>query len=214
MIVVDIETTGLNFWENAILSIGALCLDNPKKQFYGECRVDEDDVITRKALEVNGFSEEEIKNKEKQTQEELIRKFLKWREEQVSQMLGGHNVGFFDLSFLKFKAKKYNIDFKTRFRSFDLCTVAQTRYLQIYGNLLLDDFKENAMNLPNILRFCGIRDERRRINKEGVLVKEGKSHNALEDCKLEAECFSRLIYGKGLFDEYDKFEIPEYLKPT
>ena len=55
------------------------------------------------------------------------------------------------------------------------------------------------MNLKKILAFCGMEDER-------------GYHNALEDCKIEAECFNRLIYGKNLFPEYSKFEIPEYLK--
>ena len=54
------------------------------------------------------------------------------------------------------------------------------------------------MNLPNILKFCGILDNR---NK----------HNALEDAKLTAECFSRLLNGKVLFNEYEKYPVPNYL---
>jgi len=211
MITFDIETTGLNFWENGILSIGSLCFGNPEKQFYGECRVDEDNIITEEALKINGFSREEIKSEEKQTQEELVRKFVKWMNEQEIRILGGHNVGFFDLNFIKTKAKKYNIPLKMRFRSLDLCSVAQTKYFQIYGKFLLDDYKENGMSLPEVLKFCGIKDKRVEI-RSGELIKQGKTHNALEDCKLEAECFSRLLSGKGLFEEYNKFLIPEYLK--
>jgi len=211
MIIIDIETTGVNFWENGILSIGALCFDNPEKQFYGECRIDEDDIITEDALKINGFTREEITNKEKQTQEELVKSFFKWLEKQDTRILAGHNVGFFDLNFIKTKAKKYNLNIKTRYRSLDLCSVAQTRYFQINGKFLLDDYKENAMSLPEVLRFCGIKDKRIEI-RDGKLIKQGKKHNALEDCRLEAECFSRLLSGKGLFEEYNKFPIPDYLK--
>jgi len=211
MIIIDIETTGVNYWENGILSIGALCFDNPEKQFYGECRVDEDDIITEDALKINGFTKEEIKSEEKQTQKELIKSFFEWLEKQEIKILAGHNVGFFDLNFIKTKAKKYNLSIKTRYRSLDLCSVAQTIYFKIHRKFLLDDYKENATSLPEVLKFCGIKDKRIEIrNKE--LIKQGKTHNALEDCKLEAECFSRLLYGKGLFEKYNKFSIPEYLK--
>ena len=54
------------------------------------------------------------------------------------------------------------------------------------------------MGLPNVLKFCGMEDNR-------------QDHNALEDCKLTAECFSRLTEGKGIFPEYEKYPIPEYL---
>jgi len=211
MIIIDIETTGMNFWENSILSIGALCFNNPKNQFYGECRVDKDDIITEDALKINGFSKEEITSEKKQTQKELIKKFLEWLNKQENRILAGHNIGFFDLNFLKTKAKKYNLNIKTRYRSLDLCSVAQTRYFQINGKFLLDDYKENGMSLPEVLKFCGIKDERIEI-RDGKLIKQGKTHNALEDCKLEAECFSRLLSGKGLFEEYNKFLIPNYLK--
>lgn len=211
MIIIDIETTGVNFWENAILSIGALCFDNPEKQFYGECRVDEDDIITEDALKINGFSREDITNKEKQTQKELIKKFLEWLDKQETRILAGHNVGFFDLNFIKTKAEKHKIDIKTRYRSLDLCSVAQTRFFQINKKFLLDNFKENGMSLPEVLKFCGIKDERIEI-RDGKLVRQGKKHNALEDCKLEAECFSRLLSSKGMFEEYNKFLIPNYLK--
>ncbi|HOU78912.1 MAG TPA: hypothetical protein PK255_00805, partial [Candidatus Pacearchaeota archaeon] len=61
-----------------------------------------------------------------------------------------------------------------------------------------------------ILKFCGIPDER--INVKGnEIIKEGKYHTALEDCKLAGECYYRLEYGKNLFKEFKKFSIPDYL---
>lgn len=210
MIVVDIETSGFSPIENGIVSVGALCLENPEKTFYEECRLDDEDKISEEALKVNGFSKEEIRDKNKQSQKKLLEKFFKWIDEQEDKMIAGHNVGFFDMNFLKMKTEKYNIKIKTRYRSFDLCTAAQMKYFQINGKFLFDDFGENAMNLSKVLEFVGLEDERIQL-KEGKVVREGKPHNALEDCKLEAECFSRLIYGKNLFPEYAKFKVPREL---
>jgi len=56
----------------------------------------------------------------------------------------------------------------------------------------------SVFGLSNTLRFVGMDDPR---NK----------HNALEDAKLEAEVFSRLVYGKNLIEEFKEFEIPDYL---
>ena len=198
MIVLDIETTGLDSLKNGIVSIGAVSFNNPNEIFYEECRIDSDDVIDEEALKINGFTKEQITDKNKQSQSELINNFYFWLGKQDNRILAGHNIGFFDLNFIKAKVIKYNIIIKSRHRSIDLCSVAQTKYFEIYKDFLIDDFKENAMNLPNILKFCGLKDNR---NK----------HNALEDAKLAAECFSRLFNGRILFNEYEKYPVPNYL---
>ncbi len=46
----------------------------------------------------------------------------------------------------------------------------------------------------------------------GKLLRRGLPHNALTDAKLTAECFSRIVYGKNLLEEFKKFPIPEYLR--
>ena len=74
------------------------------------------------------------------------------------------------------------------------------------------DKDHSDMGLNNVLKFCGMEDPRRRIGHDGKRIKEGKAHNALEDAKLEAECFFRLIYGKNLLPEFKQFPIPDYLK--
>jgi len=38
MVVVDVETSGLDPQKYAMLSIGAVDFENPERQFYAECR--------------------------------------------------------------------------------------------------------------------------------------------------------------------------------
>ncbi len=71
--------------------------------------------------------------------------------------------------------------------------------------------EKSGMNLSNTLKFCGLKDERMQM-QGGEISKEGKPHDALEDCKLEGECFYRLIHGKNLFPEFSKFPVPEVLR--
>jgi hypothetical protein len=92
-------------------------------------------------------------------------------------------------------------------RGIDLHTLAGGGYYEVKNQYLLRERGLSDMNLKNILNFCGIPDKRRQMGR-GEVKEEGTDHNALEDCKLEAECFSRLVYGKNLFPEYAKFKIP------
>ena len=59
MIIVDVESTGIEPEKHSILSIGALDFDNPENQFYGECRAWDWAHIMDESLVVNGFSREE-----------------------------------------------------------------------------------------------------------------------------------------------------------
>jgi hypothetical protein len=51
---------------------------NPENQFYGECRSYDGAEYTQEALNVNGFSVEDIYDESKQSLEELIGKFDTW----------------------------------------------------------------------------------------------------------------------------------------
>lgn len=211
MIILDIETTGFNPQKCGLFSIGALDFHNLENTFYQEARINEEDEISEEALKINGITEEEAKSPKRQTQKQLLENFFSWLEKQKIKILAGHNVGFFDINFLKIKAEQYNIKIKTRYRSLDLCSVAQTKYFQINKKFLLDELQENAMGLPNVLEFCGI-PEKRIMFDQKKLIKKGTPHNALEDVKLETECFSRILYGKSLLPEFKQFPIPKKLQ--
>ncbi|PIN78077.1 hypothetical protein COV15_00240 [Candidatus Woesearchaeota archaeon CG10_big_fil_rev_8_21_14_0_10_34_12] len=83
------------------------------------------------------------------------------------------------------------------YRTFDLHSIAQIKYFQLNNKLLIDK-DHSDMGLSNILKLCGMTDERRKI-EDGIIVRNGKEHNALEDAKLTAECFSRIVNGEKSF---------------
>ena len=200
MIVLDIETRGADKVECGIWQIGAIDLDNPKNYFLEEGRIDEEDIISvageKSALEVIGKNEEYLRNPKKQSQEQLLNNFFKWVEKQLIKNFLCQNPQF-DVAFLDIKAKKYKLKVPFHYRSFDLHSIAQTKYFELNKKFLIKE-NHSDMGLTNILKLCGIEDNR-------------KAHNALEDCKLTGECFSRLVYGKNMFKEYSMLKIPNYL---
>ena len=98
----------------------------------------------------------------------------------------------------KYKLKSKCFGFPDYHKIFDLHTLAQIIYYLKNNNFFMKE-DHSDMGLTNTLEFCGMKDNR-------------KAHNALEDAKLTAECFSRLVYGKSLFLEYAQFKISMELK--
>jgi len=201
-IVLDIETSGFGF-RCGIWQIGAIDLNNPEEIFFEECRIDDEDEIinlpapTKPVLEVIGKTKEELRDKNKQSQKQLLENFFKWVEKRSMKNFLCQNPQF-DVAFLEIKAMKYGLKMPFHFRSFDLHNIAQIRFFDINKKLLIKN-DHSDMGLRNILKFCGMEDNR-------------QAHNALEDCKLTGECFSRLMYSRNLFPEYSKFPISEVLK--
>ena len=207
-IVMDLEMSGLNIEKSGIWQIGAIDL-NTMEEFFDEGRIDDEDEIDEDALIVIGKTEEELRDKSKQSQKELLEKFFKWINEKAKTKIFLCQNPQFDLAFLGVRTKRYGLKKPYNFRAFDLHTIAQVMHQKIKGEFLFK-VRGSDMGLGNILKFAGVEDERIKMRNQEV-VQEGEPHNALEDSKLTGECFSRLIYGKKLFSKYDKFEIPDYL---
>ncbi|MGV8171393.1 MAG: hypothetical protein ACP5OA_01735, partial [Candidatus Woesearchaeota archaeon] len=93
---------------------------------------------------------------------------------------------------------KYEIEYPFHYRAYDLHSIASLKYSEIYGELPLERGFSN-MSLSNILYFCGMRDTR-------------DKHNALEDAKLTAECFHRIVYCKTFLKEFEQYSLPKYLE--
>jgi len=208
MIVVDTEFTSLDFNNAGLWQIGAVDLDAPENTFLEEARLEEEDEVEEAALKVVEKTEEELRNLP-QSQKEMLEHFFKWAEKTKIKNLICQ--GQWDFGILLSKAYKFGLNFPFHHRAFDLHSIAQMKHMEIKGEFSIDK-DHSGMGLYYVLEFCGIEDERRIISIGGQVEKQGKPHNALEDAKLEAECFSRLIYGKNLLPEFAKFKIPEYLK--
>jgi len=197
MIVVDIETTGLNPRKNSIVSIGAVDFHNPEDQFYEERKIFEGAEVHPQALKVNGFTEEQIRDEAKRSLEEIIEAFLSWTEKSGIKVLAGHNIAGFDVLFLINSANKYGLNWNMGRRCVDTHSLCYAHHLKRKAPPLNEG--ESSLNLDNVLIYVG-------------LPPEPKPHNALIGAKLEAEVLSRIIHGKALFSEYSNHEIPEYLK--
>ncbi len=198
MIIVDVETTGLRPVDDySILSIGALDFDNPSNQFYEECRIRDGAKIESKALEVNGFKLEEIIESSRQSIESMLSHFLVWSNSVKNRVLAGDNTSF-DRDYLEYNAKRYGIEWTLPFRVIDLYTSFYVDHLRRGIN---PPTPKQGEHIPTdrILHYVG-------------LPAEPKPHHALTGAKIEAEAFSRLIYGTSRLEEFKSYPLPTYLK--
>jgi len=193
MIVVDVEASGPDPCENGLVSIGAVEFENPKNFFYGECRLRKGAVILKEVPKIIGMSKKEMLRKDKMSTKELLKKFFLWSKKIKDKRIAGLTP-FFDYMYLYIESKRANLKLPFSHHTFDLRSVFYLKHIY-----LKDKIPKQKDNLDSIAKFVGIKIKR-------------KFHNALEDAKLETECFYRLIYKKKIFPEYKKFPIPSYLK--
>ena len=131
MIVIDLEMSGLDEVRCGIIEIGAVELENPKNQFFQNARIDEDEELvntegaSRTVTEVTGQTEEDMRDKTRQSQKELLSNFFEWIENIEEKIFVCQN--YMDISFLAKKAKKHGLEF-LHFKFMDLHTIAQTIY--------------------------------------------------------------------------------------
>src|SRR3989344_3777414 len=79
MIVVDIETSGINPTSCGIWQIAAMDFESGKI-FFDEGKIDDDDLIEQGALQVIGKTEDELRSSTKKNQKTLLEDFLRWIE--------------------------------------------------------------------------------------------------------------------------------------
>ncbi len=197
MIIIDIETTGLDELKHGIIEIAAIQFDNPGNFYHSLCKVDDEDEIDEKALEINGQKINDVRDTNRKNQKQILEELFDFAFRINDFYAAGENIGTFDLRFLLYKSKKYNLKYPFQYRSFDLNTAAFLTIEKFNKKSIIIKGK-NELNLGKILEFVGLKDTR-------------KYHNALEDVKLEAEAISRLQYGKNLFPEYSIFPVPIHL---
>jgi DNA polymerase III epsilon subunit-like protein len=197
MIVIDIETTGLDPKRNSILEIGAIDFQNPENWFNCRCRVWDGAEIDLNALAINGYTVADTTDPAVCSHEELLVRFIKWTDDIHDKTLAGQNVDF-DIDFLNEGFKRAGIPFQAGKRKVDQHSIAYARLLK--GKItppLADGFSN--LNSDLIMNLVG-------------LPAEPKPHKALNGAKYQCEALSRLIFGKGLFDEFAVYKIPRQLQ--
>ncbi|MBI4450945.1 3'-5' exonuclease [Candidatus Woesearchaeota archaeon] len=195
MIVVDVETTGLDPARHAVVSIGAVDVCDAKRTFYEECRIWDGAAVDDEALAVNGFTREKIAAGKDPN--DVIRQFLSWADVCPTKILAGQNPAL-DLSMLQAACRRAGITWPLGHRTIDLHAVCFTHMLA-HG---LDPPTRNGrpdLRSDAIMGYVG-------------LPAEPRPHFALNGAKWEAEAFSRLIWGKNLLPEFNKYPVPEHFR--
>lgn len=196
MIVVDIETTGLDPERDQIISIGAVDFANPRRTYYNECRLSRGVKVSKAALEITGFSLPQLKDRHKPALKEILQEFLKWTTTCKERTLAGENP-WFDATFLRRALSEYGLAYPFGHRYVDLHSVSYATLLRAKKRAMVSN-GVSSLSLDKTLRCMELEP------RKGF-------HDALTDAKLEAEAFSRLIYGKALFKEYSKQNLPAHL---
>lgn len=200
MIIIDGEFTGLDPKKHGLISLGAVEFKNPKNQFYGECRLDKGLDYTNEALEINGFSVEEIFDKEKDSTKEMLIKFLDWLSNCTGPIvLIGQNPTA-DRDMIEFACKRNGLHYPFDHRTLDLHSLCLSKMIET--NFEIPKNKDNR-NLTKVNSSA--------IQKFVNIPQEPKPHNALNGAIYEAETFSRLVFGKNLLEEFNEFKVPSYL---
>lgn len=196
MLVVDCEMTGLEPTQHSIVSVGAVDFEHPERQLYEECRMWDGAKVEEEALEVNGFTREQIADPSKQSEGELVHKFIAFAEGMADTTIAGQNV-FTDLYFLQAGAKRAgHTQWNFAHRIIDIHSLCWEHMIKAGKTPPIDlEKRHSRLNLDAVLNYCGIPEE-------------PKPHNALTGAKCNAEVISRLLYDKKLLPEFSQFEIP------
>lgn len=198
MIVLDVETTGLNAWRASLVSLGAVQLEQPSHTFYEECRVPVEADVNDAALEVNGFSRDELYQESKQSEDALVRSFSRWCDQLEDHTFAGLNHHL-DLMFIM-AAGQTDIGIGQESsgvipkRIVDLHSVCVC-HMARQGYELPVEHGYSAVSSHRVYEYVGI-------------PMEPTPHHALNGAMWEAEALSRLLYDTILFDQFLRYPIP------
>ena len=192
MIICDIETTGTNPRVHSIVSIGAIDLNNPSKQFYAECKPFSGAKIEDEALAVNGYNREELVNKPK-NDEEIVKEFLEWRSDIEDQTFAALHPTF-DTGFIQATCERCGIEYPYAKRTIDLHTLVYAHMIRSGIEIPMRNHHSNIAS-DGIMQYVGI-------------PAEPKPHIAINGAVWEAEAFSRIVFNRKLLPQFEQYPIP------
>lgn len=167
LVFFDIETTGLNEFEDDVLEIAFYDIES-KLAFCKRLPLRKRKEIPENISEINHITKEMVKDALPLNQsdiEQLIKTF-KFEEKYIAIWTGNN---LFDAAFLKIYFIDNNLHSFESFRFINVKSLIKEKC-----ELLLNDYSKD-----HIASLYGISIE--------------NAHNALEDCKIEAEIFSRVF---------------------
>lgn len=179
LLIIDLETSGLDAETNGIISIAAKLYDSDRKlltSYNANCNP-EGSEIDLGALKVNRFSIANIESF--RSEKDIIKTFCDWLlglKVQGELVLGGHNPHF-DLGFIKSKLRKHGIsgfDQAVSYRVIDTATIG--RFLVLTG--LISNVKVSLKELAITL---------------GIEYDASKHHSAEYDVDLTAKLLFAMI---------------------
>ncbi len=192
MVVVDIETTGLNPLQSSIIEIGAVDFYNPENQFNERCRIRDNAFVNPMSLKVNGYTVNELRNVNYQSEKELLINFISWLEDISRRTLAGQNVNF-DLEFLNATKDRENVEWNFGRRVVDIHSIAYT-HMESRG--IAPPLKDgnSKLNGDSIMKYVGI-------------PPEPKPHKGINGAIYEMEALYRLMFNKSCFDEFKQYNL-------
>lgn len=201
MIALDIETTGLDPWSCGVVAVGALDTDNPDNTFYQECQVRSGVTITQEALDINGFTRQQIMDPDKPTEREVLDNLQTWSQHIDERTLAGHNIHF-DLWCLKYIGKQMG---------------GEVPDVVAFPDRIIDDHSLVYASIRKRGKAPPLSDRSRSdLSSSFVwdyvgLPEEPDPHKAIVGAKYSAEAVHRLLYKESLLSEFKAEPIPRYL---
>ncbi|MES2214173.1 MAG: exonuclease domain-containing protein [Patescibacteria group bacterium] len=194
MIILDVETTGIDPLRHSLVAIAALDFDDPEERFFEECKIWEGAEIDEKALIINGLSPEELVYDEKKTEADIVQNFIDWVCTRRDTTIGGQNP-FFDVSFINAAAERAGKTSPLHHRTVDMHTLAWA-HMQKRGLVPpVNDKKHSDLGSDAIMTYVG-------------LPPEPKPHVGLNSPVWECEAIHRLLFNKTKLEEFEKYPIP------
>ncbi len=176
---IDTETTGLSARKNGLVSIAALANWNTDGNFYREIRPFAEAELEPKAMEVNGFTREQVFDPARPSEVQVANEFNAWVKASFSgpPIICGQNVRF-DMDFINAMFRRHNVYLGLHTRALDIQGAAL--YLHSVGLIELPFKGDCVLTNLDVLLDIFLPEQKRQSTQ---------THSAFEDIWLTRNVF-------------------------